>query len=327
MKDFRVDEQAGSELRGPAPDGLCRGAEAIASLARSIAADAGASSHWRAMHETFRFAQGEVTGARGFGTYSPRSRRIEALAHRMLQRPWRRLGAAYPAFDRIDRLADELAARQGRIYDLDMLRQALTLAYLDARVPQTLERDNLVIVIGDGYGTFAALALAAFPHLRVVTINLGLSLIVDLQFIAQGIRDASFALATGREGLGVALADDALRVIALKADDWALLSEVPASLAVNIASMQEMDPPTIARYFDAMRSRTAPVTFYCCNRERKTLPDGTVVAFSEYPWRREDRVLDDGLCPWHQRYYSARPPFVHPFDGPIRHRLAVLAQG
>ncbi len=327
MKDFRIDE-AGSEPRGQAPESLCRGREAIASLARAVAADdAGASSHWRAMHETFRLADGQVTGARGFGTYSPRSRRIEALAHRVLQRPWRRLGTAYPAFDRIDSQAGSLAARQGRIYDLDMLRQALTLAYLEARVPQTLEGRRTLLVIGDGYGTFAALALASFPRLRVVTINLVKSLIVDLQFIARGVPDAHIGLATDREGLRAALAGDTLRVIALKAEDCALLTEVPASLAVNIASMQEMDPPTIARYFAALRSMSAGVTFYCCNRERKTLPDATVVAFAAYPWQREDSVLDDGLCPWHQRYYSARPPFVHSFDGPLRHRLAVLARG
>ena len=300
----------------------------MALLARSVEVDdAGASSHWRAMHQTFRLAGETVSGARGFGTYSPRSRRTEGIAHRVLQRPWRRLGAPYRDFDRIDRLAHTLAARQGRIYDLDMLRQALTLAYLEARVPATLNGANTLLVIGDGYGTLAALALAAFPQLNVVTINLVKSLIVDLQFISRGIPDVGLGLATDREGLHAGLDDDALRVIALRAGDVALLSDVPASLAINIASMQEMDPPSIAHYFQAMRSMPTPVTFYCCNRESKTLPDGTVVAFAEYPWRDEDRVLDDGLCPWHQRYYSARPPFVHPFDGPIRHRLAVLAQG
>lgn len=328
LKDFRVDDKAARELRGQAPPSLSRGEDALALLARSVEIDeASASSHWRAMHDTFRLAEGTVSGARGFGTYSPGSHRIEAFAHRILQRPWRALGAAYADFDRIDRLADALAARQGRIYDLDMLRQALTLAYLEAQVPATLNGGKTLLVIGDGYGTFAALALAAFPRLKVVTINLVKSLIVDLHFISRGVPGADVGLATGREGLHAALADDGLRVIALRADDCALLSEVPASLAVNIASMQEMDPPTIARYFQTMRSMAAPVTFYCCNRERKSLPDGTMVAFAEYPWQDEDRVLDDGLCPWHQRYYSARPPFVHRFDGPIRHRLAVLAQG
>lgn len=67
-----------------------------------------------------------------------------------------------------------------------------------------------------------------------------------------------------------------------------------------------------------------PLSFYCCNREEKILPDGTIVRFKDYPWSPQDDVLDDAACPWHQQYYSARPPFIHPYDGPIRHRLAVL---
>ena len=67
------------------------------------------------------------------------------------------------------------------------------------------------------------------------------------------------------------------------------------------------------------------LAFYCCNREEKRLPDGTITRFADYPWRGSDRVLVDERCPWHQRHYRFRPPFYRPFDGPTRHRLALLA--
>ena len=92
----------------------------------------------------------------------------------------------------------------------------------------------------------------------------------------------------------------------------------------NVASMQEMNPEVITQFFATLRGIAGPLAFYCCNREEKMLPDGTIVRFADYPWHSGDKVLDDALCPWHQRYYSARPPFIHSYDGPIRHRLAVL---
>ncbi|MBI3608068.1 MAG: hypothetical protein HY207_08885 [Nitrospirae bacterium] len=66
------------------------------------------------------------------------------------------------------------------------------------------------------------------------------------------------------------------------------------------------------------------LVFYCCNREEKTLPDGTVTCFAAYPWHEGDQILVDELCLWHQFYYVLRPLFFRPYDGPIRHRLVTL---
>jgi hypothetical protein len=68
----------------------------------------------------------------------------------------------------------------------------------------------------------------------------------------------------------------------------------PVDLAINIASMQEMRPPEIARYFDVIRNRAE--LFYCANRVEKWLSDeiGSAdgasarrdypVRFHDYPW-------------------------------------------
>jgi hypothetical protein len=67
------------------------------------------------------------------------------------------------------------------------------------------------------------------------------------------------------------------------------------------------------------------VYFYCCNRLEKTLPDGTITRFRNYPWKDDDKIIVDELCPWHQYYYSASFPFYHQYDGPVQHRLALMA--
>ena len=235
------------------------------------------------------------------------------------------MGKEMTDFPRLDQLCRDIAHRQDRIYDLDMLRQSLTLAWLNQRLPDVFSAKSIVVVIGDGFGTFSSLALSAFPNIRVIAVNLVKTLLVDVIYATRALPKACVTLATNEDGMHVALGDPDVRLVAVRAGDCALLKVAPASLAVNIASMQEMNPGTIANYFRVLRSTPGPVAFYCCNRDEKTLPDGTIVRFKEYPWSANDIIVDDELCPWHQQYYAARPPFFFPYDGSIRHRLATLA--
>jgi hypothetical protein len=76
-----------------------------------------------------------------------------------------------------------------------------------------------------------------------------------------------------------------------------------------------------------MRTSTVESYFYCVNREEKTLPDGSVIRFNDYPWQSSEITGwggIDGLCPWYQEYPSSRPPFWKPFDGTHLNRLIKL---
>ena len=99
---------------------------------------------------------------------------------------------------------------------------------------------------------------------------------------------------------------------------------ISADVFINIASMQEMDPHIIQKYFQMIRHQPQETYFYCCNRVQKTLPDGTITRFFEYGWEPEDAILVDELCPWHQEAPMNRPPFKYRFDGPTHHRLIKL---
>lgn len=289
-----------------------RGQQALTSLAEHAAsADPAASSHWRGLHSTFRYDDGKLSGLRGFGGHSPRTFGVR-LMHRVLQRPYRRLAKDPSVLD----LAEEVAARQDRAVDLDMLRQALTLDLLAAwKAPF----DKPVVVIGDGFGTLSSMILLRHPGSRVVTVNLTKTLIADLVYAARALPEVEYGLAESPADVG------ADRLTAIRAEDSELLRGLDLGLAVNVASMQEMEPSVIARYFELLRSSPSRPWFYCCNREEKILPDGMRVAFAEYPWKSADEVLIDELCPWHQSWYRPVPPFYFPYDGPHRHRLARLA--
>lgn len=312
------------------------GQAAIDHLATEVSKeDSGESSHWRKYHSLFRFTGEGFEGLQGFGGSGKPYRGLYLWGHRLLQRKYRRIGAEFSQFKSIDRLADEITTQQGRAYDLDVLRQSLTLAFLKRYVPNTLSSQTTVCVIGDGFASMTALLLASRSAGTVILVNLTKTLLVDLWYLKLWMGaeafESSVDLVTDGGGIARALAkpstnEAGVRVIAVQASDHELLRRCPVDLALNIASMQEMDPPVIAAYFDDLRAIASQrqLVFYCCNREEKTLPDGVVTRFSTFPWHAGDKIVIDGLCPWHQQYYTFKPPFFRPYDGPIRHRLVIL---
>jgi hypothetical protein len=109
-------------------------------------------------------------------------------------------------------------------------------------------------------------------------------------------------------------------------------------IAINVASMQEMNVSTITAYFSFLRSHLQKANlFYCCNREFKKMPGGEITEFDKYPWKREDRHLVDGYCPWLSYFLSPAKaanslkllgttvPFVHLYASKMRHRLTTLS--
>jgi hypothetical protein len=312
------------------------GQEAIDYLAGEISKeDPGESSHWRKYHSSFKFTGAGFEGLIGFGGSGKPHRGLRLWLHRLLQLRFRQEGAAFQKFASICNLAEEITARQGRAYDLDVLRQALTLSFLHHRISSTFTAKPTCCVIGDGFASMTTLLLASGSAGRVILVNLTKTLLVDLWYLKVWLGEEKYesqvTLVTDAEGLDRALAKPADisgvgHVIAIQASDHALLRRCPVDIALNIVSMQEMDPPVIADYFDDLRSIASKrqVTFYCCNREEKTLPDGVVTRFSEYPWHSGDQVMVDELCPWHQHYYTFKIPPYQPYDGPIRHRLVTF---
>lgn len=304
-------------------------------LNENLVSDPGASSHWQKYHDRFEFTGNGFKGVEGFGGRAQPPNVLSRFVHRALQRPYRAMGAHYPGFEAIDALADRITSAQGRDYNLDVLRQAISLSMLLQFVTHADGESIRACVIGDGFATMTSLLVESRAAAQVVLVNLSKTLMVDLWYLRKLWGSEAFfhkvRLVTDLAGYEAATMDNEVAVIAVEARNSRLLSFGSIGLAVNIASMQEMDPPVIAEYFRQLRAsslKTAGGTvFYCCNRVEKRLPDGTMVRFSEYPWREGDAILMDEDCPWHQTYYTARPPFFRPYDGPIKHRVARLTHG
>jgi len=271
--------------------------QAIEEVARhSDEIDESASSHWRLddrhrgehplKKDPFNFTYGpEGFAAIGpIGSISTKRGPAYRLAHSLLQIRARAIGRRFPTFARIDRTAALIAERQGRAYDKDLLRHALTLAFLCRHLDLETETDPIA-VIGDGFANMASLLLACLPNSRVILVNLTKALLVDMAFVFKAFPGAGMALVRDGGDFDEAMRRTDIRVFAVRANSALLLANVPVALGVNILSMMEMDPPVTNVYFDVLRrcprARTA---FYCCNRVEKRLPDGTVTRFFDYPW-------------------------------------------
>ncbi|MDB4238737.1 sugar O-methyltransferase [Alphaproteobacteria bacterium] len=309
------------------------GNDAIDFLAKEIYKfDNSSSSHWQKYHSKFKFNGNGFEGLQGFGGHSKPRGKLTGFIEKILQYRFRKMAGRN--FSMLDNLAHEVTIKQNRNYDLDVLRQALTISFLNDRAPNLLNDKAIGCVIGDGFGSMSLLLLLSRSANRVILVNLTKTLMVDLWYLKLYMGDHMFKssvdLISNSEELQAALVKPTSNlfgnVIAIQADNHQILKDCKADFILNIASMQEMNPATIGSYFEDIRSIAdkKKVVFYCCNREEKTLPDGTVTRFSEYPFHPGDNVMIDSLCPWHQYYYSFKPPFYRSYDGPLRHRLVEM---
>jgi hypothetical protein len=311
------------------------GTKAIDYLSSHISdVDKRASSHWIKYHQTFKFLGNSFTGIKGFGGCSPSWR---TPLHMLMQLPFHKIAKNYPDYKEINIIAHEISKIQKRAYDLDVLRQVLTLAYLKNKIPSQLSALSIACVIGDGFATMTSLLLRSKSAKIVILVNLKKTLMVDLWFLKSWMGDAYFnknvTLVTDKKSLinAISYENDTSQsfgqVIAIQAENHYLIKECNIDIAINIASMQEMNPPVINDYFNDLRvaAKKNKTYFYCANRESKELPDGTFTRFDDYPWLDSDIIILDELCPWHRYYYKFIPPSYNLYDGPIRHRLVELS--
>ncbi|MHC8508153.1 MAG: hypothetical protein ACYYKD_01945 [Rhodospirillales bacterium] len=305
---------------------LLRGRAALETLAAETSnRENSQSGYWREEVQNFEVdVQGNVTGATVLGSVSVKSGPFYSFAHWALQTPFRFMGGRKPGLRRLESLVRVIAKRQGRQYTHDMMRQALTLAF--ARRAARRRADSCNLVIGDGYGVLTSLLLTDDPHARVICVNLTKPLLLDLTWAKKALPDVEPVLAASESDMAAAMADPAVRLIAVRADDADIIAAAPVHAAFNVVSMQEMPTQAIAGYFRILRANPADETiFYCCNKLSKTLPGGAEIKFHDYPWRAGDETVAEGPCPWSQWIYNGRPPFWIHRSGEGRviwHRLA-----
>ena len=202
-------------------------------------------------------------------------------------------------YDKIDRFVDSDTIRH--IFTFEKIKR-----YLNPKK---------ICIIGDGKLNAVLGAHLTFPLSKIYSINLSEILINDylilqkthtnLKNSVELIDDLNF-IETGKK-LSLIPSNFKNKLLDKKID-----------LFINIASFQEMTINEIDNYFEIIKNNNSKL--YCCNREYKKLSGGEELYFEKYPWANASKNFWED-CPWHQKNYSLRPPFIHNYAGNVKHCL------
>ena len=294
------------------------------------------SSYWRqyTAQNTARMEDGRLV-LRGFGIGDVGQPRLHGRCLHQLERlSYRRVTLRFQAYPVVWRMTKRLARDLGYGLTFDVWKSAVILALLVDHWKAARLSPKTFAMIGDGYGFLGALIRQALPGIRMCCIDLPTMLV--FQATTHHRADPKAILTFRSEGKGADEPSAADVILVLPQ----AIERIPGPIdcAINVASMQEMNPLTIHTYFAFLRRRSGPQSrFYCLNRQRKVLPGGEVSSFSEYPWQEDDETFVDGACPFYTHFFSQyhasngprrlglRVPFVNYFDGLHLHRLVRLA--
>lgn len=300
------------------------------------------SSHWRHFHEKahveFRDDGITMISGVGFGSVAYKSfinRIFDSLTI-----------ASYLCFLkerrdilRLMRIGRLLAKKMGISFTYDCFRQICSLNLITKRLKRHPAGRLCVICIGDGYGFLSGLLKESFPNSVICLVDLGKTLLFQFYYLGRAFPDCKHeVILDANQEVRVAFSN--ADFIYCPAEYLEQLSGFSFDLAINIASMQEMNPDSINRYFQFLRSHIRQENlFYCCNRVSKIMPAGERSDFFNYPWIKDDAHLIDEPCPWVKYFFSfykaqkgpslfnLRIPFVNYFDGSHHHRLTILYSG
>jgi len=207
-----------------------------------------------------------------------------------------------------------ISKKSNKLWDYDLLRQMLSTMVMKSHISGVAPK---VVIIGDGFGMMGQIIKSIFPDSKVYFVNLGENLFLDALFTGLVFPEPYYSHSIGDLYSENASTDFTY----IAAGDQKAIADIDAF--INIASMGEMDPESVNQYFQWIKKCAAPsAIFYCCNRELKLLPDGTVSSFAQYPFDLlGGEVLLDELCPWYQKWPTGKIPFWRKFDGPVRHKI------
>ena len=201
-----------------------------------------------------------------------------------------------------------------RFIDIDTIRHIFTFEKLKKFV-----NPKSICIIGDGKINGILGAHLTFPNAKIYSINLAEVLILDNLILEK--TDISLKKS-------IALIDDKNN------KEEKLLNIIPSSnkkflmnkqieLFINIVSFQEMAFEEIKEYFKIVKNNKSKL--YCCNREYKELIGGEKLYFDKYPFLNAKKIFWEN-CPWHQKFYSLKPPFIRKYDGNIKHCLVDFSE-
>ena len=200
--------------------------------------------------------------------------------------------------------------KKNRFIDVDTIRHIFTFEKI-----KKILNPKTICIIGDGKLNGVLGAHITYPKAKIFSINLSEVLINDYLIVKKLDTNLKNSIELV-DNADFIVTDKILHLVPSNLKNFLLNKKI--DLFVNIASFQEMTPDEINKYFEIISNNKSKL--YCCNREYKKLYGGEELYFDKYPWSNSKKIFWEN-CPWHQKYYSLRFPFIHKYDGNIKHCL------
>lgn len=197
-----------------------------------------------------------------------------------------------------------------RYIDVDTTRHIFTYE----KIKQYL-KPKRICIIGDGKINGVLGAHLTFPLAKIYSVNLSEVLINDLIILDRLSIDIKNSIEVVDNKNFIS---DEKSLTIVPSNFKSFLKNKNIDLFINIASFQEMNEKEINDYFEIIKSNKSKL--YCCNREYKKLSGGEELYFEKYPFSGSKRIFWED-CPWYQKFYSIKPPFIHRYNDNIKHCL------
>ena len=197
-----------------------------------------------------------------------------------------------------------------RFIDNDTIRHIFTFEKL-----KELVNPKTICVIGDGKLNGLLGAYLTFKNSKIFTINLSEVLINDYVILKEFDKNIAKSIEIiDNENFEI----NKKTIYLLPSNLKNFLLNKKIDLFINIAAFQEMNIDEINSYFNIIQNNKSKL--YCCNREFKKLTGGEEIYFENYPWKNSKIIFWEN-CKWHQKYFDMKFPFIHKYDGNVKHCL------
>ena len=114
---------------------MIEGLNAIKFLSKSInSQEKVSSSHWNYYHKDFKYEKETFSGLMGFGALTTPYKGLFRNIHYMFQWIFRKMTKDIVLFNKIDKKANEITSFQNRANNLDVIRQSLTISFLNQKL-------------------------------------------------------------------------------------------------------------------------------------------------------------------------------------------------
>jgi putative sugar O-methyltransferase len=172
-----------------------------------------------------------------------------------------------------------------------------------------------ICIIGDGklYGVLGA--YLTFPMAKIYSVNLSEVLINDYLILNKMKIELKNSIEVVNN---INFTDGNKKYTLVPSNYKKFLLNKNIDLFININSFQEMNIKEINNYLKIIKNNKSKL--YSSNREYKKLIGGEKIYFDQYQSFKIKKIFWEN-CPWSQKYYSLKPPFIFKYDGIHKHAL------